>query len=87
MDYDASMKVKMLLFAVLSDIVGESAREVEVAEGTRAIDLWRDLRSKHPELEPYARPPFTAVNEEYVVAETTLKNGDEVAFIPPVSGG
>jgi molybdopterin converting factor subunit 1 len=81
------MRVKMLLFAVLSDIVGETNREVEVAEGTRAIDLWSELRARYPELEPYERPPFTAVNEEYVPAETVLRGGDEVAFIPPVSGG
>jgi len=81
------MKVKLLLFAVLSDIVGDSTREIEVAEGTRAIDVWRDLRAKHPQLEPYERPPFTAVNEEYVDSETVLSQGDEVAFIPPVSGG
>ncbi len=81
------MKVKLLLFAVLSDIVGESNREIEVAAGTRAIDVWSELRAKHPELEPYVRPPFTAVNEEYVAPETALRDGDEVAFIPPVSGG
>jgi molybdopterin converting factor subunit 1 len=81
------MKVKLLLFAVLSDIIGESTREIEVAEGTRAIDVWSELRAKHPRLEPYERPPFTAVNEQYVDADTVLGDGDEVAFIPPVSGG
>lgn len=81
------MKVKLLLFAVLSDIVGESTREIEVAGGTRAIDVWGQLRAQHPQLAPYERPPFTAVNEEYVDADTVLSDGDEVAFIPPVSGG
>ena len=81
------MKVRMLLFAVLSDIVGDGERELEVPDGTRAIDLWSELRSRHPELEPYERPPFTAVNEEYVDADTVLEGGDEIAFIPPVSGG
>lgn len=81
------MNVTLLLFAVLSDIVGESALELEVATGTRAIDVWSELRAKHPKLGPYERPPFTAVNEQYVDAETVLVDGDEVAFIPPVSGG
>jgi len=81
------MKVKLLLFAVLADVVGESTREVEVAEGTSALDIWSSLRAKHSELAPYERPPFTAVNEQYVDAETVLADGDEVAFIPPVSGG
>jgi molybdopterin converting factor subunit 1 len=81
------MKVNLLLFAVLADIVGESSRQLVLDEGTRAIDLWRGLREEHPELRPYERPPFTAVNETYVDPETVLNDGDEVAFIPPVSGG
>lgn len=81
------MKVHLLLFAVLGDIVGESSRQLVLADGTRAIDVWRDLREKHPELRPYERPPFTAVNESYVDPETVLNDGDEIAFIPPVSGG
>ncbi len=81
------MKVRMLLFAVLRDIVGTDERELEVAEGVRALDLWNDLRAAHPQIAHYERPPFTAVNQDYVQPETVLREGDEVAFIPPVSGG
>ncbi len=81
------MKVKLLLFAVLRDIVGFDEVEVDVVEGTRPIDLWNELRAKHARLAPFERPPFTAVNLEYVSPESALASGDEVAFIPPVSGG
>ncbi|MBI2214900.1 MAG: molybdopterin converting factor subunit 1 [Acidobacteria bacterium] len=81
------MKVRLLLFAVLRDIVGTDERELEVADGSRAIDVWNGLRAAHPRIASYERPPFTAVNQDYVQPETMLRDGDELAFIPPVSGG
>jgi molybdopterin converting factor subunit 1 len=81
------MKVRLLLFAVLRDLAGFDEVEIDVADGTRPIDIWNELRAKHSKLAPFERPPFTAVNLEYVSPETALAAGDEVAFIPPVSGG
>lgn len=81
------MKVRLLFFAVLRDIVGKSEADVEVPDGTRALDLWQRLRSQHAQLAGYAQPPMTAVNESYVRPEAVLRDGDEVAFIPPVAGG
>ena len=81
------MKVRLLFFAVLRDIVGKSETDVEVPEGTRAADLWQRLRGQYQQLAAYAQPPMTAVNESYVRPEVVLREGDEVAFIPPVCGG
>ena len=81
------MKVRLLFFAVLRDIVGKSETDVEVPEGTRAADLWQRLRGQYQQLAAYAQPPMTAVNESYVRPEVVLREGDEVAFIPPVAGG
>ncbi|HEY6843391.1 MAG TPA: molybdopterin converting factor subunit 1 [Thermoanaerobaculia bacterium] len=81
------MRVRLLYFAVLRDIVGRSEEVVELPEGTRAIEIWSRLRDKHAQLARYERPPMTAVNEEYVDASSALRDGDEVAFIPPVAGG
>ena len=81
------MKVRLLFFAVLRDIVGKSETDVEVPDGTRAADLWQRLRSQYAPLAGYAQPPMTAVNESYVRPEVVLRDGDEVAFIPPVAGG
>ncbi len=81
------MKVRLLFFAVLRDIVGKSETDVEVPDGTRAADLWQRLRGQYQQLAAYAQPPMTAVNESYVRPEVVLREGDEVAFIPPVAGG
>jgi len=81
------MKVRLLFFAVLRDIVGKSEADVEVPDGTRALDLWQRLRSQYAPLAAYAQPPMTAVNESYASPDAPLRDGDEVAFIPPVAGG
>jgi molybdopterin synthase catalytic subunit len=80
------MKVRLLYFAVLRDIVGKSETEWEVPDGTRAADLWQRLRAQHAKLAA-APQPMTAVNETYVRPDAMLRDGDEVAFIPPVAGG
>ena len=82
-----TIHVRLLLFAVLRDIVGSDHRDLTLSRGARALDVWNELRSAHSQLAPFAAPPFTAVNESYVSAETELAEGDELAFIPPVSGG
>lgn len=81
------MKVRLLYFAILRDIIGKSEDELEVPEGTPAAEIWNRLRAKHSALARYERPPMTAVNERYVSADEPLRDGDEVAFIPPVAGG
>jgi molybdopterin converting factor subunit 1 len=81
------MKVRLLYFAVLRDITGISEEVIELPDGTRAQEIWNRLRSRHDQLAGYERPPMTAVNESYVSADELLRDGDEVAFIPPVAGG
>ena len=81
------MKVRLLYFAVLRDITGKSEEVIELPDGTRAQEIWNRLRSRHDQLAGYERPPMTAVNESYVSADELLRDGDEVAFIPPVAGG
>lgn len=81
------MRVRLLLFAVLKDVVGSSEQELDVPAGSSAGDVWTSLRAQHTRLQAYEKPPLTAVNLEYVGAETLLREGDELAFIPPVSGG
>jgi molybdopterin converting factor subunit 1 len=81
------MQVKLLLFAALRDIVGQDERLLELEDGTRPLDVWNDLRRSHDQLSEYHAPPMTAVNQEYAAPTTPLQDGDELAFIPPVSGG
>ena len=81
------MKVRLLFFAVLRDVTGKRDDVLDLPEGTRAADVWRLLRDEHRALRDYAPPPMTAVNESYVDADEVLRDGDELAFIPPVAGG
>lgn len=81
------MKIRLLFFAVLRDITGRGEDVIELPDGTTAGDVWRRLRGEHAALRDYVQPPLIAVNESYVRAEEPLRDGDELAFIPPVAGG
>ena len=81
------MKVRLLFFAVLRDITGKNETVIELPDGTRARDVWQSLRDRHGELADYALPPLTAINESYASPDSVLREGDEIAFIPPVAGG
>lgn len=82
-----SMKVRLLFFAVLRDIAGTDERELELGEGTTASDVWESLRRSYAKLAEYTQPPMIAINESYADADAVLRDGDELAFIPPVAGG
>ena len=82
-----NMKVRLLFFAVLRDIAGSDTRELALDEGTTARDVWQSLRAQYAKLTDYTQPPMIAINETYATPETVLRDGDELAFIPPVAGG
>jgi molybdopterin synthase catalytic subunit len=77
------MQVRVRLFAALRERAGVSERELELAAGARAADVWPAL----PELGEAPPGVLLAVNKEYVEGDHELRDGDEVALIPPVSGG
>jgi molybdopterin converting factor subunit 1 len=81
------VKVRLLFFAVLRDITGSDERELVLAEGTRAREVWQSLRETHAKLADYVQPPMIAINETYAAPDAVLRDGDELAFIPPVAGG
>lgn len=81
------MQVRVLFFAVLRDIAGSDERSMEIAEGATPRSVWERLRQDHPRLAAWEAPPMVAVNQEYADPSVQLRPGDELAFIPPVSGG
>lgn len=81
------MKVRVKLFAMLRERAGAADALHEVPEGTTVQGLWDVLRREHPGLAGVELRLLYAVNSEYVRLEQPLADGDEVAFIPPVSGG
>lgn len=81
------MRVTIRLFARLRDIAGEGMLERHVPAGATAQTVWDTLAGEYPELARYGSVTSCAVNEEYARFTTALHDGDEVAFLPPVSGG
>ena len=80
--YAPPVKVRVKLFAALREQAGTRERELELAEGAGVGDVWGALG-----LGAEPRGLVYAVNRSYVDRETPLREGDEVAVIPPVSGG
>ena len=81
------MRVTVRVFARLRDIVGARELVRDAAPGATIRGVWRDLASEYPELAPYERSISAAVNTEYAKMDRVVGDGDEVAFLPPVSGG
>jgi molybdopterin converting factor subunit 1 len=81
------MRVTVRLFARLRDIAGAAELTRDVAPGSTIGTVWRQLASEYPGLAAYERAISTAVNADYARMDRVLGEGDEVAFLPPVSGG
>ena len=81
------MLVTVRLFARLRELAGASELRRELPDGAVARTAWESLVREHPALAEYEPVISCAVNEEYARLTTPLKDGDEVAFLPPVSGG
>ncbi len=81
------MIIRLLAFGALSDHLGNRPLEVDLAEGSRVSDLVARVGREHPEAASQLPHCMTAVNREYVAREHVLAEGDEVALLPPVSGG
>ncbi len=81
------MRVTVRLFARLRDIAGASELARDIAPGATIGSVWRQLAGDYPELARYDRAISSAVNADYARMDHVLHDGDEVAFLPPVSGG
>jgi molybdopterin converting factor subunit 1 len=81
------VQVTIRLFARLRELAGASELSRQVPAGAVAMDAWKALVAEFPALADYTRSISCAVNEEYARLTATLQDGDEVAFLPPVSGG
>ncbi|MDO8614259.1 MAG: molybdopterin converting factor subunit 1 [Dehalococcoidia bacterium] len=80
-------KAKVRLFARLSELAGARETEVEVGEGLTAGDVYALLCRRWPAMSGLAGSLMYAVNAEYVPPGHPVRAGDEVALVPPVSGG
>ena len=81
------MRVTVKLFARLRDIAGAEELTRDMPAGATIGNVWRELAAEFPALTEYERSISTAVNLDYARMNTEVQDGDEIAFLPPVSGG
>lgn len=81
------MKIGVQFFGVLKDVVGRSGETVDLPQAARVRDLLSYYVREAPGLETMAPSLAISVNREYSGADRVLREGDEVGFLPPVSGG
>jgi MoaE-MoaD fusion protein len=81
------MRIRVRLFATFREIVGTRELTWSIEGGLTAGDLVDRLLAKYPRLAGHRRTMLVAVNESFASSERVLRDGDEVALMPPVSGG
>ena len=81
------MRVTVRLFARLRDIAGTAELPRDVLPGATIATVWRQLVDEFPDLAGYERSISSAVNADYARMDHAVHDGDEIAFLPPVSGG
>ena len=80
------MKIKILFFSLLRDLTGTDCLETSF-DGNTVADLLKKLYQDIPKLSEWDANLLIAVNSEYATRETAIKEGDEIAIMPPVQGG
>src|ERR1700758_933406 len=81
------MRVRVLFFGQLKEIVGRGEDYAELADGARLEDLFARYGQRYPKLADFRHSVVASVNQSFVDWASPLVMGDEVAFLPPVSGG
>ncbi len=81
------MRVRVLFFGQLKEITGVAQEEAELSDGARVEDLFERYGRRFPKLASFRASVAASVNQEYATWREPLSSGDEVAFLPPVSGG
>jgi molybdopterin converting factor subunit 1 len=80
-------KIQVLFFGAAADRAGLRRIEVPVSDRAKLAEIWPVLTDLHPSLAPMRDTLAFAVNGEYARMEDVISPGDEVAVLPPVSGG
>jgi molybdopterin synthase catalytic subunit len=81
------MRVRVLFFGRLKDIVGRAEEDADLADGACLEDLFARYGARFPELAGFRSSVVASVNQTFADWQSRLASGDEVAFLPPVSGG
>jgi len=83
------MRVTVRTFARLRDLAGQGEWpcEIDTPAPVSVADVWRAVVRDHPTLAPFERSLSCAVNANFARMHTVVRDGDDIAFLPPVSGG
>ena len=82
-----TVRVKVLFFGRLKDVVAQSEESLDLNDVSTIEQLFAFYSERIPELAKYRSSVVASRNQEFVAWDTQLHSGDEVAFLPPVSGG
>jgi molybdopterin synthase catalytic subunit len=83
----AALRIRVRLFAIQRELAGTREVQLDLPDGATVGDAWDAVAVRHPVLAPGRPSVRFARNGDYAEPATPLEDGDEVAFIPPVSGG
>lgn len=81
------MRIAVKLYASFREIVGKKEETVEVPDGTTVQMLLEEYIKRFPQIARFREHIILSVNKEYGHPSRKLKDGDEISFLPPVSGG
>jgi molybdopterin converting factor subunit 1 len=82
-----SIHLKVLFFGRLREVVGASEETRDLPDGATLESVFGFYAQRHPELAKFRSSLVASRNQEFVPWETPVRSGDEIAFLPPVSGG
>jgi len=80
-------KIKVRLFAILREVVGEGEITITVPSGVTVSYLNNEILKKYPQLRSFSNKFVTSVNCKVTTGDTIITSSDEIALLPPVSGG
>jgi len=81
------VRVKVLFFGMLRDIVGRAEEQIELDEGARLESVFERYAREFPRLKDLTSSIVLALNQQFCERSEAVRDGDEIAFLPPVSGG
>jgi len=81
------MSIRILFFATIADVTGMREAELDASAGSNVASIYDRLARDFPRLIAMRSSVLCAVNSEFARPDAPVRDGDEVAFFPPVSGG
>jgi molybdopterin synthase sulfur carrier subunit len=82
-----TIRVKALFFGRLKEVIGHAEESLEFPKATTIEQLFAHFAARNPELAKFRSSVVASCNQEFAAWNTPLHSGDEIAFLPPVSGG